>query len=174
MKNLVVMVGIPGSGKSTFVNDIYTELEGGSTVVSRDDIRFSLVEEDEPYFSKEVEVYDTFIRCIKDALTFNTETVFADATHLTAASRTKLLHRLGSSIEGVELTAMVIQTDLNTALKRNKKRKGRAVVPASVIRRMNDQFEFPSFDEGFDKIIVYNSELADKKYTVLRKDNDGE
>ena len=57
-KTLYVMVGIPGSGKSTFIN---THCQSDWKIVSRDQVRFSIVREDEEYFSKEKKVFKTFI-----------------------------------------------------------------------------------------------------------------
>ena len=61
MANLFIMMGAPGAGKSTFIKN----LKGESGIpISRDQIRFSMVKEDEPYFSKEKEVYKEFsTRC---------------------------------------------------------------------------------------------------------------
>ncbi|MBQ5851012.1 MAG: AAA family ATPase, partial [Lachnospiraceae bacterium] len=45
-KKVWLLVGIPGSGKSTWVNKKLNELEAGSAVViSRDTIRFGLLEQ---------------------------------------------------------------------------------------------------------------------------------
>lgn len=58
MANLYILSGCPGSGKSTWakshINPYFDKY------VSRDDIRFSLVKENEEYFSKEKEVYRLF------------------------------------------------------------------------------------------------------------------
>ena len=47
MANLFIIMGAPGAGKSTFIKNSMTEC----IVVSRDKIRFSMVKEDESYFS---------------------------------------------------------------------------------------------------------------------------
>ena len=46
------MMGIPGSGKSTFVRK-RRDIFDNPIVISRDKIRFSLLEEGDEYFSKE-------------------------------------------------------------------------------------------------------------------------
>ena len=51
MKKVWLMCGIPASGKSTWARE-HQEMFGG-VIVSRDEIRFSIVKDDEEYFSHE-------------------------------------------------------------------------------------------------------------------------
>ena len=67
MSTLYVLIGLPGSGKSTFIAELYPKL-ACAAYVSRDNIRFSLVKENEPYFSKEQEVKKLFIESINELL----------------------------------------------------------------------------------------------------------
>ena len=60
---LYLMCGIPGSGKSTWIKQNKIESDA---VISRDVVRFSLVKEHEEYFSKETEVFYTFIDQINE------------------------------------------------------------------------------------------------------------
>lgn len=151
---LYVTVGIPGSGKSTMVNRVFEILVrdyGVGKIVSRDEIRYSLVKEDEPYFSKEKEVFKTFIEEIKEALK-QYNFVVADATHINRGSRTKLLRALGSSLKDVRVVALVMSTNLETCLERNEQREGRAKVPEESIINMHQNFTIPECEEGFDEI----------------------
>ena len=59
LKKVWLMCGIPGSGKSTWAKKRL--MENGGIWISRDEVRFSMVKEDEDYFSKECEVFDKFI-----------------------------------------------------------------------------------------------------------------
>lgn len=155
MAILYLMCGIPGSGKSTWVKEHMDPLD---KYVSRDEIRFSMVKEDEEYFSRENEVFDKFIEEINInlALGYNT---FADATHINPGSRKKLLKR----VKGYDKLEIIhIDTPLIVAYERNEKRKGtRSYVPKSVIHRMYYQFEQPVFSEGFSTIyrVVPNKEI---------------
>lgn len=148
---LYMMVGIPGSGKSHFLaNNNFVK---PYKIVSRDQIRFSLVKEDEPYFSKEEEVFNKFVEEIKSGLD-NGYNVFADATHLNERSRSKLLRALGSSLKNIKVDAIVVRPPFNTVIEQNAKRTGREFVPLSAIRRMNSQFTMPTKEEGFDKVWI--------------------
>ena len=159
IKNLFVLVGVSGSGKSTLAKKIAKELGASAKIISRDEIRFSMVAEDEEYFSKENEVFKEFIRQIKESLNTNQNTI-VDATHLNCGSRTKLFRAIGADLEGAAVYAVVVLNDLEIILKQNRERKGRAYVPESVIKNMYATFESPTLEECFKEIMFYkNGEL---------------
>lgn len=152
MANLYLMAGCPGSGKSTFL-----KIKVHSTnyeIISRDEIRFSLLQPGDDYFAHENEVYKIFWEKINDALTTGKD-VFVDQTSLTPKSRKWLLQH----IKGYEHANLIwIDENIETCLERNELRRGtRAYVPKSVVRRMHAQFIEPSLDEGFYRIYRYNS-----------------
>ena len=171
MKTLYLMVGCPGSGKSTWIRNHLHTLNGYTHVVSRDDIRFLLVSEDEPYFSKEKQVYKKFIEDIKFGLE-NADNVIADATHLNEGSRGKLLRHLKDSLKDVKVCAIVIKVPIETSIKQNELRAGsRSYVPEQTIRNMYASLTLPSFEEGFDTIYVYRPDQVCPQYTIFDKEN---
>ena len=143
-KMLWVMCGIPGSGKSWVAKHIL--MRGlGWRYISRDEVRFEIVKDDEEYFSHETKVYNEFIRRIKTAL--NEEGVFnviVDATHINWASRRKLLKALGLDGDGV--ICVVVQNEMDEIIENNESRSGRAVVPRAVVRCMSNQMTDPLTD----------------------------
>ncbi len=147
MGSLILMMGVPGSGKTTYAkkiagnNDIY---------ISRDEIRFDLVKENEPYFSKEDEVLATFIRTINNALPLAERYVIADATHLNIGSRAKILKNLHNKPDSIYV--IYVAVSLETALKRNAKREGRALVPETAIKNMYRSITLPRKEEGIDML----------------------
>lgn len=167
MVTLTLMVGIPGSGKSTEAERMMQN--ENTTWVSRDTIRFSMVAEDEEYFSKENEVFDEFVREIAARL-FCGYNVIADATHITQKSRAKLINSVKHGLkllsgnenylqENVELQACVVRKNLETTLAQNENRRGtRSYVPKSVIRRMNEQFQDISQEENFEVVFRVEEE----------------
>jgi len=159
------MCGTPGSGKSTWVKKHIMSFSGYVKVVSRDQIRFSMLKDDEDYFAHENEVYNKFIEEIKDGLEFCDVTI-ADATHLNIASRTKLLRSLGKSLKDIKVIAVVIKPSLQTCLTQNEMREGRSLVPRSQLRRMYYSFDMPTLDEGFDEIWKY---IGDKLKIEVRE-----
>lgn len=148
MKHTVyIMCGIPGSGKSSFANK-YAGAK--SKIVSRDRIRFELVKPDEPYFSKEKQVFNQFVEEINCALGCGYD-VYADATHISIASRNKLIRQLGRC----ELVCVWLDVPLQMCIERNEQRKGtRSFVPPNVITDMYEKFQKPELYEGFSKIHI--------------------
>lgn len=145
MKHLFLMCGVAGSGKSSWLQKNVSN----AIVISRDEIRFSLIGDFDDYFAKEEEVFATFIQKIQKAID-NEEgpkEIYCDATHLTKKSRDKVLNALNlTNVENI--TILVVRPSLTEALKRNAQRSGRKYVPNYVIRRMWSQFERPEDDEN--------------------------
>lgn len=153
MSKLILMMGQPGSGKSTFLKNL--KLDKTYKVISRDAIRFSLIQEDDEYFSKESEVFSTFTKDIELASYCN-DYVFADATHLNRPSRRKLLSNICISLFS-EIDILWIKTPLKVSLSRNEKRIGtRAYVPPYQIKKMFYNMTAPTIEEGFAHIYVYD------------------
>ena len=150
MPKLMVMVGIPGSGKSTFAKHYSEDANNMPTVwISRDEVRYSLISDKDEYFAKEKDVFKVFAKKINEALAEG-KNVIADATHINAQSRKKLLASV--TIPNIQIEACVMETSLQECLKNNEKRSGRACVPKEAILRMYRQFEYPTFAEGFSSI----------------------
>ena len=159
MATLIIMMGVPGSGKSTWAAALAETYD--ATIVSRDEIRFSMVAENEEYFSKEKDVFKTFTNSISWFLSQEVN-VIADATHLNYGSRTKLLNALQTK----PTFTIVAHKDekLEICLQRNENRLGtRAYVPESVIRRMFYSQEKPAADECDEYIRVFTGEENDNE-----------
>ena len=75
MINLFIACGIPGAGKTTFLKNAVKNLKERTNFsveyVSRDEVRFSMLEESDDYFSKEKEVYKEFCNRIQKAIDNN-------------------------------------------------------------------------------------------------------
>lgn len=159
-RKLYLMCGIPGSGKSTWIQNHKNKFAGTVKVISRDKIRFSMLKDDDDYFSKEDEVWEEFIKQAKISLQENDNTIL-DATHLNVSSRSKILRALKDSLKNIEICAIVIAPPVDVAIKQNNMREGRALVPEKVIRKMYHSFYYPELIEGFDKIYIYkNAEVS--------------
>ena len=131
-QTLYLLCGPSGSGKSTWCRGLVPR--DTMAYVSRDEIRFSMLEEDDDYFKHEKKVFKEFIRRIQEAIDNGVDEVYADATHLNTASRMKTLNNLSLN-ENVKVIPIYFDTPLRLCIERNAQRSGRALVPEDVIRK---------------------------------------
>ena len=143
MSTLYIMCGPSGCGKSTYAKKMIENKK--IAYVSRDEIRFSIVKDEEDYFSHEKEVFKRFVAAIVHYLPY--DDVIADATHLNEFSRRKLTQAIDMYITDYKIVYVVFNTDVNTCVIRNMNKSGRAKVPENVIRNMCRDFRAPTKDE---------------------------
>ena len=127
MSKMYLMCGCPGAGKSYYIK---THLKEGEKIISRDEIRFSMLKEEDEYFSKEKEVYNEFIKQINAAIADNKD-FYVDQTSLNAAARNKLFNKLIKKPD--KIIGIYFTTPIDIILQRNAQRNGRALVPENVV-----------------------------------------
>jgi predicted kinase len=153
LKKVFILSGPPASGKSTWVR---TNLTVGSEWISRDNVRFAILTDEDDYFAHEDDVFDTFINYINQTLENpDIHTIYIDATHLNKRSRNKTLRRVNRKNIG-ELNCVCFTTPKAVCHARNNLRPGRSKVPASAIDNMFNAYALPTKDEGFDHIYDVN------------------
>ena len=162
-KRLYLMMGVPGSGKSTYVKSM---LKYGDIYVSRDEIRYSLLTDEDDYFAKENEVIRTFIENIDKSLVMEEYCgdVYADATHLSPKSRAQVLNQLKNKDK---VSMIYLDIPLNIVLERNAQREGRALVPENVVRRMYNSIILPTKEEGIEELIIIDENQNVKEVRKL-------
>ena len=158
---LIILSGVPASGKSTWAKRI--EKENANCVrISRDEIRYTLLQEDDAYFDKENEVFQIFVKRIKENLEQG-KIVLADATHLNRASRYKLIKNVRGKYE---YSIVMFLEKPDVCLERNKNRVGRERVPDDAMESMIRNFERitdESYNDMFDHIYEYTEERGLKE-----------
>lgn len=150
MTVLKIMCGIPGAGKTTYIEN-HKQLT--DFVVSRDIIRQKCSAPGIPYFSKENEVFSLLCETINDTLIpprYNT--VWVDATHLNHGSRNKLISNIWAT-KFEKIVFVCIETPLEVCLERNAARDSRTRVPESAIKSMYESYKRPTLNE-FDYLNV--------------------
>lgn len=150
MAALYVMVGIPGSGKSTWIQKYLPN----TISVSSDDIREQLFGDAADQRHPEL-VFDEYYRRINQALEKGMNVV-ADATNTTYKARANIFKRVHIP-EGTLVLAVHLDTPLEVARKRNANRS--RVVPDEVLIRMQNQLDKCPLqrNEGFDKVFRIKS-----------------
>ena len=142
MNTLYIVVGVPGCGKSTWCN-AKIAANPNWLHISRDEVRFSMIKEEDDYFSKEKQVFNEYVRQIAEGLEYTN--VIADATHLNEPSRLKLIRSIEKLRPDLEYSIFIVYFDVSREVckARNNKRTGRARVPEEVIDKMYNSMTFP-------------------------------
>lgn len=160
MNYLIMFCGVPGSGKSTEARRMARSLAARNITVeyvSRDELRFSMISDKNEYFSKEKEVFSKFVEKMNNSLNKNDCTII-DATHISKASRAKILRRVENPAN-VRLLVLYLTTPIDVCMQQNDLRTGMEQVPHEVIEKMAKQFEDPTEKEftgfGFDGVEVW-------------------
>ena len=146
----IMLVGLPGSGKSTLIKR-YKEYK----VHSSDDIREELTGDVNRQDINNL-VFKTLHKRVKEDL-LNGQSVIYDATNISSKRRKAFLQEL-SKIPCWKY-CLLVATPFEVCLKRNSQRDRK--VPYNVIERMYKNFDIPWYNEGWDNIWV---EYTDSKH----------
>jgi len=141
---LYMLCGVPACGKTHFTEELCTRTNA-TIGISRDDIRFKLLKDDEDYFAHETQVFVQFYLNIRYELEQGFDVV-ADATHINHYSRNKLLRELRST--DFDLIYVCFDTPFEVCLERNSKREGRHKVPEETMDSMWCSYEEPTMQEN--------------------------
>lgn len=142
---LHIMVGIPGAGKSTFVNN---NKQNGDVVVSSDAIRKELFGDENCQDQHDL-VFLTAQQRTVEALC-NGKSVWYDATNVSRKNRSSII---GVCPKFVKIVAEVVWASIEDCIERDAKRN--RTVGKDVIMRMAKRFECPYYDEGIDEVRMH-------------------
>lgn len=140
----LMLVGMAGSGKSTFAKSLY---EGREDVVylSSDELREELIGDvNNQDINKNI--FDEMLTRTRNALNENKHVIY-DATNISRKRRRGLLSQLPKD---TYKSVVYFASSIETALKQNELRD--RVVPRHVIERMYKNLQIPIYSEGWDDI----------------------
>lgn len=164
-KKLIVLVGLPGSGKSTWIEKYLTDVDSDAVVVSSDNEVEKIAKELGKTYS---EVFKDVIKQATKAVNdlaeksfLDNKNVIWDQTNLSKQKRMSILQRF----KGYQKIACVFEVPKDVLEQRLKDRAEATgkFIPDAVVETMRKTFEYPEMSEGFDKIIGSPYEIFKEK-----------
>ena len=160
---LIILCGIPGSGKTTYARD-YMERNPNSLHLSSDTTRKELYG-DESIQGNPAEVFSLMQKRAVEALN-NGYDVLYDATNITRKDRASII---GICPKFAKIECHIIWAPIETCIERDASRD--RTVGKEVIDRMLKRFQAVYYDEGIDDIkIVLPNDFDSTKYTSVIMD----
>ena len=154
---LFMMIGIPGSGKSTWARNNFKD---SSMIVALDVIRRSVY----GYFPQELDkikeeiIWNRAIKACSERL-LRGEPVLLDSMALTKIFRKGVVSKIEDLVEqDLTKVAIFLDTPLSVAILRNNNRY--KIVNEETIRRMIGYLEPPTYNEGFEQIIKISAKQS--------------
>ena len=151
MTKFIMMVGLPGSGKSLRAKNL--AVKENAIIHSSDTLRQELFGDENTQDNNE-ELFKELHRRIKQDLK-GEQNVIYDATNISYKRRKAFLEELKKI--NCEKICYLVATPYEKCLDQNKSRKRQ--IPEYVIKKMYLSFYIPQYYEGWDKInIIWNDE----------------
>ncbi len=161
MSTLIVMVGLPGSGKDTWItNFLKTERGENFKVVGTDLVLEEIAAE------KGLTYGDVFNDHIKEAEKIMNQRVqeyskagvdvIWNQTNLSAKKRKKILH-IFNKYQNKFAVSIVIDKSVHLQRLEERSKRENKTIPVNVILDMMDSRTEPSLDEGFNSIMVLDT-----------------
>ena len=142
MNTLIVLSGVPGSGKSYFSNALKAECKGRVFIISSDALRKEIAG-DQRDLSKDTEVWVRYYQIAKDLAKEKDAIVIMDATHAKKVFRLNKIKPYRNLYNQIDL--ICFQLDKELVLKQNKERE--FPIPEEALLKLIDEYEIPDEEE---------------------------
>lgn len=151
---LIMLIGVPTSGKSSYVNSLLeNDYWKSSTILSTDNYienaaKVKGVSYDEMFADAIGPAHSYLNHQLTEAISKQNPIIW-DQTNLTITTRKKKMNRIPTWWRRV---AVYFEISFDDALMRNQFRQGK-MIPANILKKMFEDYQHPLYEEGFDKII---------------------
>ena len=152
---LIMLIGLPASGKTTWTNKFLAQ-NPGYTVVSSDDIIERYAKKDginySQAFHKYADVADKEFKQELQAALQAKKNIIVDRTNMSKKSRNKILSNVPKGYERIAVVFDVARPELDKRLVQREYDTGKRI-PKEVVDGMHASYSPPSKEEGFAEII---------------------
>ena len=151
MNRLIVLSGVPGSGKSYFSNAIKTQLNRDVYVISSDQLRYEMFGNQRD-LSHDPVMWVRFYELAKEYASRKDAVVVLDATNAKKIYRLDNIKPYKDLYDEIDLVCF--QIEKNTVLKQNLDREN--PIPEEALLKLIDEFEFPDQEEKefYDRVDI--------------------
>lgn len=129
-KTMIIMIGLQGSGKSTFCRKNLTDTY---VYVNLDTLKTR--------YREKLLIHE----CIEQGKSF-----VVDNTNPTTADRQRYIPLAREA--GYKIVGYFMESKLKACIERNNQRSGSAKLPSMAIAATSNKLQIPSYDEGFDEL----------------------
>ncbi|MBQ2753943.1 MAG: AAA family ATPase [Clostridia bacterium] len=148
-KTIIIMIGIQGSGKSTFCNKFLENYKR----INLDTLKTRHREQTE------------IDECFKAD-----ESFVVDNTNPTKEERARYISQ--AKTEEYKVVGYFMESKIKDCIDRNNKRTGNACVPAKAIAATSNKLQLPRYDEGFDQLYFVKNDGTEMTVYEWRDENE--
>ena len=142
MNYLIVLSGVPGSGKSYFSNALKSKKKENVYIVSSDSLRKEIAG-DQRDLSHDKEVFEKYYELAKKYSEYKDAVVIMDATHAKKVFRLDKIKPYVGLYDQIDLVCFKLDKEL--VLKQNRERE--FPIPEEALLRLIDEYEMPDEEE---------------------------
>mgnify|MGYP003652285438 CR=1 FL=1 len=156
-KLLIVLIGLPGSGKSTWRDDFLSKTDKEFVIISSDDEIESLCKAEGLTYT---DGFDKFVgratmiikQKFKEAVNTGKNVIW-DQTNMSVKKRRGILQKVPEGYRCEAVSFEVTLEELNSRLTKREAETGKHI-PPFVIKSMANSYVPPTKSEGFDKVTI--------------------
>lgn len=161
LKEIIFLVGLPGSGKSTFVKKLQNKnLNQDYVIVSFDSTMEKIGAEKGLNYNDSYEqldfntvIFPSYLKKLEKSLKKG-KNIIVDNTNIKKSDRKSILKIVPNDYEKIAIVFNIPSEELKKRLNKRAEKTGK-YIPDEVIEKMKKAYTPPSKSEGFDKIINF-------------------
>lgn len=156
MATIHMLIGIPGSGKSTYCKNVLIKKYDKAVYISSDEVR-----NNNPSL-KEEQIWPEIYRLCAQAINDNLDVIY-DATNITPNVRERFKRKLSElNVKEYDMIAYYFLTNAKACYERVKIRNtlpNERYLPTEVVLSYSEKIIAPDIKEGFKKIITIDNSI---------------